>query len=257
MAQRLFNLSKWSFLEEGTGLYYWNPRPRPVVLELNCPDEIRLYIAQDRLDVENNPKKRVDEEAGRTPNPGQWSRLDLPGEGDPKSEQSAPSLDDGRVVTFLALVKGRDRVEFFSDGAFELIAEGGSVYVYTADSTDIALRVVAPVIFTRIANRKQRNPHLEMMEYQMRMNQQRMQNELLGEMERRERALEQRLESYAKQRNNQAPPDRVGKPKSEPASTVGDKPPESVGNDREDGAEGGAGEKPARKRKSTPASSDD
>lgn len=195
MNQRLHNLNKWVFLPEGQSLEFRNGRQRTVILEVNTPEDVWFYVLQDDDDVDGNPERLRDEEAGR-PIP---RRHDV-------SVSSAD--DDGRAVTFLARVRGRDRLEFAVDGAFGLLAEGGGAYIYTIDSQDVSTKIVAPVIFTRIADRKQRNPHLEMMEYQMKLNIQRRLAAMEAESERRLKALEER---YAPKRNQIALPERIGK----------------------------------------------
>lgn len=106
---------------------------------------------------------------------------------------------------FLAVVKGRDRVEFGVSKAFKLIADGGPVWIYTFDGQETAFVIESPYIFTRIADRKQRNPHQELVEYQMRENIRRMGEQLAAEHERRLREVEQKLrKQYAPQRDQRA-----------------------------------------------------
>lgn len=71
---------------------------------------------------------------------------------------------------FLALVKGRDVIEFSPDGAFALAPEGGTVYVNTADGDVVHVEVIEPKIFTKIAERKRRDPVLEQMMYEAQRN---------------------------------------------------------------------------------------
>lgn len=184
MAQRMHNLSKWRFVKEGEGVIFRNTRRRLVTLEVNCPDRVAFYISQDLEQLERNPEVLEDLQLGR-------SRDGLPLE----------EVDGGRGVVFIGTALGRDRFEFNVDGAFELVVHGGNAYVYSADSQDVAAHIVAPIVFTRIANRRQRNPHLEMIEYQMRLNQARFQQELRDEADRRLGDLERR---YAAQRGSGA-----------------------------------------------------
>lgn len=207
MNQRIHNLSKWRHVPEGEGVHFFGDRPRVVILEVNCPAEVCFYIRQDRDAILNDPERISDEEAGRL-------------RADDVGVKASDEADD--PVSFIAVVKGRDRLEFAVDGAFDLIVEGGPAYIFSADGQDIATRIIAPVIFTRIANRRQRNPHLEMMEYQMRLNVQRMQEQLKQESERRIQALERKLESYAPQRDERAPPERVGKAPGRDRGSEGD-----------------------------------
>lgn len=186
MNQRVHNLAKWLFIEEGQALSFPKEKRRTVILDVNCPDEVSFYIVQDLDAVRANPEKVTDEAAGRMRTSG---------------AHPPPSAGEERTISFLGIAKGRDRFEFAVDGAFDLVAEGGAAYVYTADGQSIATKVVAPVIFTRIANRRQRNPHLELMQYQMRVNQERLVAKLEVEQSRRIQALEKKLEEYAPQRD--------------------------------------------------------
>lgn len=206
MNQRVHNLSKWRFVPEGQLVRYGLDKARTVVLEVNCPSEVAFYVIQDRSAVLNDPERLSDEAAGRL-----------------RPDTVGPQPDgDNRLISFVGLCKGRDRLEFAVDGAFDLVVEGGPAYVFSADGLDIATEITAPVIFTRIANRRQRNPHLEMMEYQMRLNQERMIAELEAEQARRLDALEKRLESYVPQRDIRAPPQLVGRAEGRERSEPGD-----------------------------------
>lgn len=73
-------------------------------------------------------------------------------------------------MDFLALVKGRDVIEFSAEGAFSLTVDGGMCNIYTADGDDISVHAVDPVSFTRIVERRQRNPELEHMMMVMQIN---------------------------------------------------------------------------------------
>lgn len=115
--QRMFNLSKWMQLEEGTGMAFPGLRPREVRLEVNAPDEVRLFALEENA-LNGEPR-------------------------------------------FLALVKGRDTIGFYTAGRFSLVVEGGSCSIYTADGDDISFVNLEPVVFTRIAARRKRNPELE------------------------------------------------------------------------------------------------
>lgn len=193
MRSRLHNLSKWQYLPEGDALHYANDRRRTVILEVNSPGEVCYYVLQPSDQVSENPEWKDDEAAGR-------ARAD---------RRTRPVVDadgesPGGVLQFVGVCKGRGTIEFAVDGAFDLVAEGGGAYVYSNDGLQVETRVIAPVIFTRIANRRQRNPHLEMIEFQMRLNQERFLQELEAEQSRRLEALERRVERYAPQRNQDA-----------------------------------------------------
>lgn len=199
MAQRLFNLAKWTLMRHGQSIYFDNAKPREVKIDVNCPEERAFYVAQDLADMEANPEKVEDHRAGR----------EVEIMGDPKSAD-APVAGKGRAVTFLGLARGRDRFEFTVDGAFELMAVGGECYVFSADSQRIEARNETPEIFTRLANRRQRNPHMEMMQFQVRRNMERFALQVQTEADRRMQALERKLESYAPQRDIRAPAALIG-----------------------------------------------
>jgi len=225
MAQRIHNLSKWVYLPEGSSYSFDIERPRTVILDVNCPGEVSFYVAQDFGTTEQD---RIDLEGGRL--------------------STLPSQDDNyrrSDLTFIALVKGRDRLEFGVDGAFTLAVEGGGAYIFTTDGQDIATRVEAPEIFTRIANRRQRNPHLEMLEYRTRLNQERFAAQLRDESERRIKLLEDKLASFKPQRDQVAPDHLLGKPEGRPSDVQGDEPapPSSVGPEPDD-----VGSSPGAKR---------
>lgn len=213
MNQRVHNVSKWRLIPEGTGVAYSIGKPRTVILEVNAPQETQLWIVQEREAILDNPERVSDEEAGRATPPGY----------DAYEATDAARFNAGGPVTFLGLVRGRDRLEFGVDGAFQLVAIGGPVYAFTHDGEDIATRILAPEIYTRIANRRQRNPHLEMIEYQMRVNQQRFQDELRAESERRiKEAVDGIKATYAPQRDQRAPADRSWPPRVPEAVVEGD-----------------------------------
>lgn len=106
-------------------------------------------------------------------------------------EVNAPTASRLYIVTedgdlqFLARVEGRDTIEFGTDGAFDLTTEDDEVAVYTADGDDISMRVIAPVIFTKIANRRPRNPELEAIAARMAENMERRLAHTAAEFERK------------------------------------------------------------------------
>lgn len=254
MRSRLHNLTKWQYVAEGDALHYPGRRQRTVVLEVNAPQETRFYALQDREQVERNPEALEDEAAGR--------KREAQMSGD-AAEWARDYDEPGKLIQFLGVCKGRGTVEFAVEGPFDLVAEGGGAYVYSHDGVRVETVVVEPRIFTRIANRKQRNPHLEMIEFQMRLNQMRFQEQLREETDRRLKALEERKESYAPQRDQRTPPEKLIDPLrrkagtvddgSEPVGDGGDKPPEGGGGEAvsEYGAEAPVSEKPRRKARET------
>lgn len=79
-------------------------------------------------------------------------------------------IDADGVSYVLAGVHGRDTIEFWSRGAFSLITDDGSIWVYTADGDDHSSVVDAPVKFTKIAERRRRSPELERIAFEMQAN---------------------------------------------------------------------------------------
>lgn len=71
---------------------------------------------------------------------------------------------------FLCKVDGRDRVEFSVDGPFDLTADGGELRFYTVDGADFTMEKVDHDSFTRIVQRRERNPEIEHMMYLMHQN---------------------------------------------------------------------------------------
>jgi len=81
---------------------------------------------------------------------------------------------DTGLVHFLALVEGRDTLEFSSNGAFQLTTQEGHVVdVYTADGDDVSMKVVDPQSFTKVVERRARNPELEIIASTMMRNMER------------------------------------------------------------------------------------
>ncbi|MBS0259542.1 MAG: hypothetical protein JSR13_17665 [Proteobacteria bacterium] len=79
---------------------------------------------------------------------------------------------DGEETFLCALPAGQETVEFSAAGKFSVYAEAGSgaVHYISADLEPTFSEVVDPVIFTKIANRRHRNPELEEMMFRMNQN---------------------------------------------------------------------------------------
>ena len=209
MAQRLGNLDKWIPIEgdRQRGLFFPGDA-RKVTLDVVTGEPVRLYV-----EYEVPP-----DEAGQ----GGGTREQL-----------------------LTVVNGRDSVEFTVGGDFTLFASGGDALVYTIDGQEVHNVDIAPVIFTRIASRKVRNPNLEMMEYQMKLNLQRRMEQL--ELEAAAR-LKDTVNRYAAQRSPRTPPAAVGQqPASEDAGGEGTEPraADAGSGTPAKGGKGGAKPKPA------------
>ena len=82
-------------------------------------------------------------------------------------------VDNDGVEGFLcALPQGQETIEFNALGTFRVYAENGSgvVHYVSADLEPTFSEIVDPVIFTKIANRRHRNPELEEMMFRMNQN---------------------------------------------------------------------------------------
>ncbi len=103
---------------------------------------------------------------------------------------------DGRERFLCTLPPGLETVEFNFAGSFRVFAEDGSgaVLYQSADLEPTFSEIVDPVIFTRIANRRHRNPELEEIMYRMQANIERrlaqQAHELEAAFERRRKELE-------------------------------------------------------------------
>ncbi len=87
---------------------------------------------------------------------------------------------------------GVTTVEFTAEGNIGLIVvakDGAQVWYQTADDEPTYVEVVDPVIFTKIANRRHRNPELEEMMYRMQAN---VERRLAAQASEFEAALERR-----------------------------------------------------------------
>lgn len=106
--------------------------------------------------------------------------------------------EDG-TVKFLAFIRGRDVIEFITDGQFGISCDGGECSFYTADGEDVSFEVIDAVIFTSIVERRRRNPELELMELRMMQNinsrLERQRHELVDYYARRERYAAQKHEA--------------------------------------------------------------
>lgn len=225
--QRIHNLSKWQYVE--TSMVFDNPVPRLVKIEVNCPERTAFFVHRNKEDVDQDGERQRDLAAGR---------------------DTVVQSD----TVFLGLAEGRDGFEFWVEGAFKLdVSE--PCWLFTIDSMRIARRDEAPVIFTRIANRRQRNPHLEMIEFQMRRNTERRMQELAAEMERRITAAQEgKLDRYLAERQTRKPATLAGiQPTEEHDDDASKAPVRPSGKDADKSGEGG---KPAKSGKAAAAGDD-
>lgn len=146
------------------------------------------------------------------------------------AESQLYMLNASNEAFFLALVKGRDTIEFVSSGKFSLSVAENACSVYTVDGSNISHTVEAPVSFTRIVERRRRNPELEIIAAQMAANMNRIIEQQANEREA-EYARRDRARQHQAAREAQA---------ARLAGSV-EKEPEQAGTDEDT-----AGDKPAR-----------
>ena len=124
-------------------------------------------------------------------------------------EVNAPNLvrldliEDGRDPMFLARVIGRDVIEFSADASFEITVDGGDCYFYTVEGDDWSVEPVDDRTFTKIVERRQRNPELE---YMMAVQQQNMEKRLAAQADELERRFAARYSAGNDGRTVVAPP---------------------------------------------------
>lgn len=104
--------------------------------------------------------------------------------------------DGNGEVTFLARVVGRDVIEFRSDGEFSITADDGKlVNLYTIDGEDISFSIPDAVKLTKLVERRQRNPELELMQHMMNRN---LENRLNAMRDEMARVLDQSIAAASK-----------------------------------------------------------
>lgn len=94
-------------------------------------------------------------------------------------------VNDHGEPTFLASPVGRDVVEFAAGGDVRLTTDDDDVYVYTAESEPTFTIFEDAEIFTKIAERRARNPDLEYLMQQQQINMDRRMSVLAGELNNR------------------------------------------------------------------------
>lgn len=135
--------------------------------------------------------------------------------------------DGDGVLTFLALVEGRDVVEFFAPGDSTITVDG-ELWAHTFDGEKLSVEIPDAVKFTKMVTRRPRDHAFELMQYEARQNAQRMYDEIYANL-RRELA-------------GQQPPRAVAPAQPEPARDAAG----AGGQSESDGVAGdGAGDEPA------------
>ena len=138
-------------------------------------------------------------------------------------------IDGDGETTLLGVVEGRDVIEFATHGAtFSIAVEDSDVWVYTIDGENLAFSKPDAVKFTKLVERRARNPEVEYMQWLMRHNQRVM-------LEQQEQQFERMRSEFA--RNNPAPA-------SQPASQ-GDVAGAAGEQKQDGGADAGGDDPPA------------
>lgn len=99
---------------------------------------------------------------------------------------------DDDSAQFLARVEGYKVVEFHALGTVRVSIEGADVWWKCTEAEPTAVKIVDPVVFTRIIERRHRNPEVEMMMHMMQQN-----------IERRLSAQQTEMEQYLARREQQ------------------------------------------------------
>lgn len=100
-------------------------------------------------------------------------------------EKTRITLMQDDKATFLAVIEGYDLIEFVPPaGGFEIIADT-DVYLYTAEFEFTSFFIPDAVIFTKIAERRARNPEIEYLMHKMQENMEKRLSQAAYENERR------------------------------------------------------------------------
>lgn len=103
-------------------------------------------------------------------------------------------VHDKGELQFLARVDGFQTIEFHAEGNVSISLDGNDVWWSCAETEPTHVEIVDPHIFTKIANRRHRNPELEEIEYRMMMN---MERRLASQQAEFEEALARRRKEIA------------------------------------------------------------
>lgn len=144
-------------------------------------------------------------------------------------------VGDKGSARFLALVTGRDVIEFHVGGSFGLVSDGDPVWIYTVDGDRWTYEDPAPEIFTRMHQPRIRNHELEVM---MAKVQQNMERRLAKQADEIRRDAERRAAAQRPQQPAEGDAGPVGQqpasPKGKPAAG-GNRAPQPAGADSGDG----------------------
>lgn len=143
-------------------------------------------------------------DGGKLPLPGEARKIVLQVNA-PQETVLTISLEDlGSPEKFLALVKGRDTLEFYVPGNVNIRVDGDCYFTGTEMGEPAYEVDDDPEIFTRVAVRKQRNPELEALMHKQTLNFQRMLNQQLDERDKLYAARERTRERVQRQRDEAA-----------------------------------------------------
>lgn len=93
------------------------------------------------------------------------------------------SMPEDRDPLFLAVVEGLEEVEFYAMGSFALACEADRVWFRTVDGAEVAAVVPDAETFTRIHERRVRNPEIEALQHVMQQSFERRMAPMLREAE--------------------------------------------------------------------------
>lgn len=132
---------------------------------------------------------------------------------------------DGEEV-FLAAADRRDTVEFAASGNVRITTSSDDVFIYSAELEATSAVIPDPQVFTKIAQRKARNPELEHMMFVMNQN------------------IERRLAAQAAEHQELMAALAAAKPKAAPVEPVAApvEPVAETGQDEPETGEGGGDE---------------
>lgn len=158
-------------------------------------------------------------------------------------------IGDAEGERFLCTIgPGQETVEFNIAGPFKVYAEDGSgvVQYQCADLEPTHVEVADPVIFTRIAQRRRRNPEMEEMMYRMQLNMERRFAKQADEIATIYAKREQEAERARTTKTDDAgTPSGAGGGEVQPQSAVGEKsgeaPAPASGSEQQSDAGGGNG----------------
>lgn len=137
---------------------------------------------------------------------------------------------DGETeARFLAIVKGRETIEFGVRGPIEILPEGGSVFFHVDEGHFLHYVNVDGEVFTKLHERRQRNHQLELIQYQAEQN-----------AKRRMAALEAEFMARLEAAQAKGPTDANNVPKETPAAAGKEAPKSAPVAEGETGTDGEA-----------------